>query len=96
MYYGGHPGIAAAVSSDGVTWQAVTLSGFPPSQPDRAYSGLDVVPLPDNSYRMYYSLRVPSPQFTMTGVERIHSAVSKDGLNWSDEAGVRIDPVEGA
>jgi hypothetical protein len=96
MYYGGHPGIAAAVSSDGVMWQAATLSGFPPSQKDREYSGLDVVVLPDNSYRMYYSVRVPSPLFTMTGVEKIVSAVSKDGLNWTDESGVRIDPVDGA
>jgi hypothetical protein len=96
MYYGGYPGIAAAISTDGLVWQDETLSGIEPSEVGvREYGGLDVVTLPDGTYRMYYSEAVPSDKFTMTGVSRIVSAVSEDGLNWQAEPGVRIDPLEG-
>jgi hypothetical protein len=96
MYYGGHPGIAVAISADGLVWQKETLSGIEPSQVGvREYGGVDVVTLPDGTYRMYYSEVVPSDRFPVTGVSRIMSAVSEDGLNWQVEPGVRIDPLEG-
>ncbi len=44
----------------------------------------DVVRLPDASWRMYYAVE-----------EGIVSAISQDGLKWSKEEGVRVNPSEG-
>jgi hypothetical protein len=90
MYYGGAGGIAIAVSTDGLSWQNEKFSGIIFTDTVRP-SGLDVVQLTDDTYRMYFSESAPSAQFTMSGTASILSAVSADGLAWQQEDGLRID-----
>jgi len=50
------------------------------------YADADVVKLPDGRYRMYYGIEpeVPGNQL------EVYSAISSDGLTWSEEPGIRI------
>lgn len=87
MYYSPEPEVPdfeaqiySAVSSDGITWtqeEGLRMKGatFP-----------SVIRLPDGTWRMYFQGAVlGSPP-----AAAILSAVSKDGLTWTQEAGVRI------
>jgi len=48
--------------------------------------------LPDGTWRMYYRGTREDPAFFNGGKMVILSATSRDGLTWTREAGVRIDP----
>lgn len=90
--------ILSALSDDAVTWRkdpGVRVDLFPPYASARTLCP-DVIPLSDGSYRMYFEARsgVPaSEEERFLGPAKptvILSAVSKDGLNWSPEEGVRF------
>ncbi len=90
IYFGNAGQIGIAVSSDGLTWQEETFSGITFTD-QNACSGVDIVTLPDGSFRLYYSESMPSEQYTMTGTANILSAVSQDGLAWEKEPGIRLE-----
>jgi len=50
------------------------------------YADADVVMLEDGRLRMYYSLEPEAPGFE----GQVYSAVSSDGMSWSEESGVRM------
>lgn len=94
MYYDGGDGTSgqvgnftfrSAVSTDGGrTWTKEPGSRLEPGPDDPYITQPNVVVLPDGTYRMYYP--------ALSGVWRILSAVSSDGLTWTKEAGIRIAP----
>lgn len=92
MYYSTSENVGAALSSDGLQWTSEQMSGLPPATADFAWAGVGVVRT-DTGYRMYYSVTEPSESYRMTGVTRIYSATSTDGLAWQTEEGIRIDPA---
>jgi len=78
--------ILSAVSDDGAAWRkepGIRLNAHP-RQATRRVLCPDVVPLPNGGFRMYFEARVPDQP------SRILSAVSKDGLRWEPEPGVRF------
>ena len=89
-------GIRSAVSTDGLTFtiengfritkEAAGFTGTTVS----ATSGAAVIRLADGRYRMYFS-DLPRPG-DPPGGHRIKSAVSRDQLTWTVEAGIRIGP----
>jgi hypothetical protein len=93
MYYGmGAPGssmsrITSSVTSDGKTWQseATNLVGT-------TWGAPDVVVLPDGRLRMYYT---PTDPFGLAPGQQpsVRSAISDDGITWTVEQGVRLDPA---
>ena len=96
MYYTGlGPGRPAAdaqgyilsgFSEDAVVWTkdpGIRLDVHAPNATRRVLCP-DVIPLADGRYRMYYEAR-PSD-----GPTTVLSAVSKDGLDWEPEAGIRF------
>ena len=60
-----------------------------------------VVPLPDSTFRMYYTQILPRPGFPAgandysNATTRILSAASADGAAWTPEPGVRLTPAAG-
>lgn len=76
----------SAVSADGLVWTkepGIRLN-YGGTYDSMRMEHIDVIKLPDGTYRMYYS------GFDGT-YYRILSAASADGLLWIKEAGVRID-----
>ena len=86
--YAGARAIKSAISTDGLNF--VIEDGDRLTYLDNEYEsggirGAKVVALKDGTYRMYYVA-------IKDNVSRVVSAVSLDGLNWTREQGVRIDP----
>jgi len=86
-YNGGAAGISSATSNDGVAFGA-SASVFQPdgSAYEQRVSFARVLKINDGLYRMYYDATDSSE------VTRILSAYSADGVNWTRDSGVRIDP----
>jgi hypothetical protein len=86
--YAGARAIKSAISTGGLDF--VIEDGDRLTYLDSAYEsggirGAKVLALKDGTYRMYYVA-------INDNVSRVLSAVSPDGLNWTREQGVRIDP----
>ena len=86
-YYGARA-IDSAISTNGLDF--VIEDGDRLAYLDNEYEsggirGAEVIALKDGTYRMYYV-------GIYDGVSRVLSAISPDGLNWTREQGVRIDP----
>jgi hypothetical protein len=86
--YAGARAIDSAISTDGLNF--VIEDGNRLTYLDNEYEsggirGAKVLALKDGTYRMYYVA-------IKDNVSRVLSAVSPDGLNWTREQGVRIDP----
>lgn len=85
MYYGVEPEqknrleVYASNSVDGKTWTQ------DPRNYGTKYGFIDILKLADGSYRMYYY---------HTSERVIKSALSTDGLNWTDEPGIRLDNID--
>jgi hypothetical protein len=82
--------VISAISDDGLNFtrepgDRLTYSGT--GEETGGIYGSAVILLPDGTYRMYYQGREP-----LYNVARILSAVSSDGLSWTRESGVRLDP----
>lgn len=73
--------ITSFTSVDGINF---TADGAPPI----AGTHPSIVRLPDGRYRMYF-VRFDPGLFAAQGVRPIRSAVSSDGLAWTEEPGVR-------
>jgi hypothetical protein len=84
-------GIISAVSSDGGTTFSEEGARF---AFDPSAFALDVVRLPDGSYRGYYSSHDPSRPPTLGGSQQIVSVLSADGLEWRPD-GTAIVPTPG-
>ena len=84
-------------STDAKTWTLVgRLVGPEIGNPQcGGTSGMfsDVIALPDGTLRAYYNCVVGN-YFNIPTTE-IKSAISKDGLVWQKDAGVRINPLDG-
>lgn len=78
--------ILSAFSTDGMIWQKEPGVRIDVHEPDATLRVLcpDVIPLPNNRWRMYYEARTPDRPTV------ILSAVSEDGLNWQNEPGFRM------
>lgn len=87
--------IKYAESSDGVTWSSkgIVLQGSS-NATDRTFilGGPSVVKLPDSRYRMYYRCS-EQPQPNTPPKLHIRSAISTDGIHFTEEPGIRIDIV---
>ncbi len=78
--------ILSAFSEDAAVWTkdpGIRLDVHAPHATRRVLCP-DVIPLADGGYRMYYEAR------TSEGPTTVLSAVSKDGLDWEPEAGIRF------
>jgi hypothetical protein len=89
----GNDQIRYADSPDGVNWttKSTVLQGS--STPtDRTYmlGGASVVKLPDKRFRMYYRCSVYVAQGSPPKYH-VRSAISDDGVHFTEEAGIRID-----
>src|SRR3989344_650255 len=51
-----------------------------------AFADADVVDLENGKFRMYYSAEPETPGFN----GQVYSAISSDGLNWSQDNGTRL------
>lgn len=63
---------------------------------DKLSMNLSVANLPNGRYRLYFAKRSPEPSGSGqsggdSGKTRIESAVSKDGINWRKEKGIRFE-----
>ena len=75
----GNEGLSVAISRDLSTWAFLKVKGLPPEWVDPS-----VVILPDGRFRLYASyMPLQGPQ------DRIVSAISKDGIHFEVEEGVR-------
>ena len=81
----------SAFSHDGATWQKEKGAHLEVSDVDDSDRILcpEVIPLPDGRYRMYWENK------TVAGPTVILSAVSDDGMVWSQEPGVRFGDDQG-
>jgi hypothetical protein len=80
--------IRSATSPDGLDWTyegPVIGAGY--GDVGGWTGGCDILTLPDGSYRMYFGYRYGSNW----SQGNIMSAISQDGLNFTAEAGVRVD-----
>lgn len=68
-----------SVSPEDTVWQekGVAVSG--------AYADADIIDLGDGQYRLYYSEEPETPGFS----GRVYSALSTDGVTWTNEPGIR-------
>ncbi len=96
LFYTSGSGIKSAISTDGVNFSdepgfrmTATAADFGGTTA-RATSGATIVALADGSYRMYFS-DLPRPG-DPPGNHLIKSAVSRDQMAWSVEAGIRLGP----
>ena len=81
----------SAFSHDGAKWQKEAGARLEVSDVDDSDRILcpEVIPLPDGRYRMYWENK------TVAGPSVILSAVSDDGMVWSQEPGVRFGDDRG-
>lgn len=83
--------IKSAISDDGLNFvieagDRLTYTGI--SYESSGIRGSKILPLSDGSYRMYYHGIAGDSHW------RVLSAVSQDGLSWTRESGVRLDPSD--
>ncbi|MDD5096511.1 MAG: hypothetical protein PHY95_03290 [Candidatus ainarchaeum sp.] len=88
MYYTGMGGINLAQSSDGIhfTKKDAVLEG----QPGMPVSNQAIIELPDGTYRMIYEVHTGDERRGETETRKLYSAVSSDGIRWTEEPGVRF------
>jgi len=96
LYPTTHQGMQVWQSSDGTQFTQVADAKTPKG------ADASVVTLPDGTYRMYYAQMIGGPAPGTPGQtpapapasgpqkKAMYSATSADGINWTDEAGVRI------
>jgi outer membrane lipoprotein-sorting protein len=86
MYYPGPGGILAARSSDGLAFEpaGTAIQEDGPGTRQQMVSNPAVVQLKDGTYRMIYEGQDASRD------RRLFSAVSKDGMTWTKEPGIRF------
>ena len=94
MYEGTYDNVSTVklvgyVSSDGMSWAPEAGISFTPTGDVKAVAWVRVIRLTDSSYRMYFlgNYSTSGPGFLW----RIYSAVSPDGLTWTQEPGIRVD-----
>jgi predicted GH43/DUF377 family glycosyl hydrolase len=94
MYYKGHDGeryrILSAISNDGLTWikEAGVRIDIGGTYDSFEVGAPQVIEVPDGRYIMFYE------GFDAPWSGRILSAVSTDGLTWTKESGICIDPEQ--
>jgi hypothetical protein len=94
LYYtetGNKNSIRSAISEDGLTVtleEGDRLTSNGSSYESEGVGRQKILQLSDGSYRMYYI------GYGESGHERILSAVSEDGLDWTREEGIIIDPSD--
>ena len=81
----------SAFSDDGLTWREEAGSRLEKNDVDDTQRILcpEVIPLPNGRYRMYFENK------TVAGSSVILSAISDDGMSWSQEPGVRFGDGQG-
>jgi hypothetical protein len=89
------PGIASAISSDGLNFTTepnwrVLLSTVNAGPGATLGEGGTVVTLPNGTYRLYFSLSYPPPPPPGLTAGAVFSASSTDMLNWTLDPGVRL------
>ena len=94
LYYtkmGNKKSIRSAISEDGLTFtieEGDRLTSDGSSYESEGVGRQKIMQLSDGSYRMYYI------GYGENGHDRILSAVSEDGLDWTREEGIIIDPSD--
>lgn len=78
--------IKSAISDDAIHWEQESGNRLESFSPDATLRVLcpDVIPHPDGGYRMYFEASC------LDRPSRVLSAVSKDGLDWMPEPGIRM------
>ena len=94
MYYNDRDTIKTATSPDGLTWTEESSTGISNTNGNMAWGVPDSIELPDGRIRLYWvdtSINVTPPN----GYEVVRSAISPDGLTFTDESGYRTEDTNG-
>ena len=94
MYYNDRDTIKTATSPDGLTWTEETSTGISNTNNNGAWGVPDSVELPDGRIRLYW---VDTPIYVNppNGYEVVKSAVSTDGVTFTEENGYRTEDTDG-
>ena len=94
MYYNDRDTIKTATSPDGLVWTEESSTGISNTNNNGAWGVPDSVELPDGRVRLYW---VDTPIYVTppNGYEVVKSAVSPDGLTFTEENGYRTEDTNG-
>ena len=94
MYYNDRDTIKTATSPDGLAWTEESSTGISNTNGNEAWGVPDSVELPDGRIRLYW---VDTPIYVSppNGYEVVKSAVSEDGLTFTEESGYRTENTNG-
>ena len=94
MYYNDRDTIKTATSPDGLVWTEESSTGISNTNNNGAWGVPDSVELPDGRVRLYW---VDTPIYVTppNGYEVVKSAVSPDGLTFTEESGYRTENTNG-
>ena len=94
MYYNDRDMIKTATSPDGLVWTEESSTGISNTNGNGAWGVPDSVELPDGRIRLYW---VDTSTYVMppNGYEVVKSAVSADGLTFTEESGYRTENTNG-
>jgi len=95
MYYRDMPGqletICTAISSDGLNWTRESNTWISNTSGGEAWGVPDSVELPDGRIRLYWVDTPPGCPDPPNGYEVIKSAISSNGLTFTEESGYRTE-----
>jgi len=94
MYYNDRDTIKTATSPDGLAWTEESSTWISNTNNNGAWGVPDSVQLPDGRIRLYW---VDTPTYVNppNGYEVVKSAVSADGLTFTEESGYRTEDTNG-
>ena len=94
MYYNDRDTIKTATSPDGLAWTEESSTGISNTNGNGAWGVPDSVEIPDGRIRLYW---VDTPIYVTppNGYEVVKSAVSADGLTFTEESGYRTENTNG-